>query len=102
MRSALVLLLLGISYGAFAAEPVSLHRGPATSLPFPRSDRAQSVWASGLCWKSCQSYCTAGLIGCLKYDAQGACLQATDRCDRYCQTGCRRGGGPLLPDFLDF
>ena len=102
MRSALVLLLLGVSSLAFAAEPVSLHRGGAHSLPFPRSGHAQSVWASDVCWRTCQSYCGAGLVGCLKYDPQGLCLQATDRCDRYCQIGCRQRGGPLLPDFLEF
>lgn len=102
MRLALVLFLLGVSQLAFAAEPVSLHRAMPKDLPFPRSERAQSVWASDLCWRTCQSYCGAHLIGCLKYDAQGVCLQATDHCDRYCQIGCRRGGGPLLPDFMDF
>jgi hypothetical protein len=102
MRSALVLLLLGVSSLAFAAEPVSLYHGVPHSLPFPRSGRAESVWASGLCWRTCQSYCGAHLVGCLKYDPQGVCLQANDHCDRYCQTGCRQRGGPLLPDIFDF
>lgn len=75
---------------------------PAKTLPFPRSERAQSVWASGVCWNECGAYCASGLVGCLKRDPQGHCLQLTDRCDRYCQNQCRTEGGPLLPDLLDF
>jgi len=75
---------------------------PAKALPFPRSERAQSVWASGVCWNQCGAYCTSGLVGCLRRDSQGQCLQYTDRCDRYCQNQCRTQGGPLLPDLLDF
>lgn len=74
----------------------------AKVLPFPRSERSQSVWASGLCWNQCGAYCTSGLVGCLRRDSQGQCLQYTDRCDRYCQNQCRTQGGPLLPDPLDF
>jgi hypothetical protein len=70
-------------------------------LPFPRSARAASVWASGPCWNQCDAYCAWGLVGCLKRDSQGQCLQQTDRCDRYCQTSCRTRGGPYLPDLLD-
>jgi len=69
-------------------------------LPFPRSERAQSVWASGACWSECGSYCAWGFAGCLTRDAQGQCLKLTDACDRYCQRECRTIGGPLLP--LDF
>ena len=69
-------------------------------LPFPRSERAQSVWASGACWSECGSYCAWGEAGCLTRDAQGQCLKLTDTCDRYCQRQCRTSGGPLLP--LDF
>ena len=72
------------------------------TLPFPRSERAQSVWASGVCWNECGAYCSHGLVGCLARDAQGQCLKFTDRCDRYCQNQCRTQGGPLLPDLLDF
>ena len=75
---------------------------PAKSLPFPRSARSQSVWASSVCWNQWGSYCTSGLVGCLNRDSQGQCLQFTDRCDRYCQNQCRSQGGPLLPDLLDF
>jgi hypothetical protein len=70
------------------------------TLPFPRSERAQSVWASGACWSECGSYCAWGLAGCLARDAQGQCVKLTDTCDRYCQRNCRTSGGPLLT--LDF
>jgi hypothetical protein len=73
---------------------------PRDVLPFPRSERAQSVWASGACWSDCGSYCAWGLAGCLERDAQGRCLKLTDSCDRYCQRECRTSGGPLLP--IDF
>jgi hypothetical protein len=70
---------------------------PGQELPFPRSERAQSVWASGACWSECGSYCAWGQAGCLQRDAQGTCLKLTDKCDRYCQRECRSSGGPLLP-----
>jgi hypothetical protein len=96
---------------AAAAEPV--YR-PAMArpqgLPFPRGERAQSVWASGLCWSECGSYCAWGAADCYASDVlaggseprktQGQCLKLTDTCDRYCQRQCRTSGGPLLP--LDF
>lgn len=66
-------------------------------LPFPRSERAQSVWASGACWSECGSYCAWGEAGCLTRDSQGQCLKLTDKCDRYCQRSCRTSGGPWLP-----
>ena len=69
-------------------------------LPFSRSERAQSVWASGACWSECGSYCAWGQAGCLTRDAQGQCLKLTDACNRYCQRSCRTSGGPLLP--IDF
>jgi hypothetical protein len=65
-------------------------------LPFPRSERAQSVWASGACWSECGSYAAWGEAGCLERDAQGVCLKLTDKSDRYCQRTCRTSGGPLL------
>jgi hypothetical protein len=71
-------------------------------LPFPRSERAQSVWASGRCWSECGSYCAWGQADCLQRDGQAVCLKRTDRCDRYCQRSCRTSGGPLLPDIFDF
>jgi len=66
-------------------------------LPFPRGERAESVWASRACWSECGSYCAWGLAGCLQQDSQGRCLKLTDRCDRYCQRECRPMGGPFLP-----
>lgn len=109
MKRALVLILLiavlapaAIGGSAFAAD-VSVRpapQQPIKALPFPRSERAQSVWASGACWSECGSYCAWGEAGCLRSDAQGLCLQLTDTCDRYCQRQCRTSGGPLLP--LDF
>lgn len=67
------------------------------ALPFERSERAASVWASGACWNDCGSYCAWGMAGCLERDSQGQCLKLTDKCDRYCQRQCRTSGGPLLP-----
>jgi hypothetical protein len=68
-----------------------------TELPYPRSERADAVWASNACWSECGSYCAWGMAGCLKEDSQGRCLKLTDKCDRYCQRECRTRGGPLLP-----
>jgi hypothetical protein len=89
--------------GPTMAADVSL-RPAATArsfaLPFPRSERAQSVWASGACSSECGAYCAWGEAGCLTRDSQGQCLKLTDTCDRYCQRECRTSGGPLLP--LDF
>lgn len=70
------------------------------ALPFARSERAQSVWASGACSTECGSYCAWGQTACLSRDSQGQCLKLTDDCDRYCQRNCRTSGGPWLP--LDF
>ena len=69
-------------------------------LPFPRSERAQSVWESGACWSDCGAHCTWGQNACLRVDSQGQCIAYTDTCDRYCQKTCRTSGGPLI-DFLD-
>lgn len=109
MRAFLVLLVLSsipLMRPAAAADLTPVRHASLTAsartLPFPRSVHAQSVWASGACWNQCGAYCTWGLVGCLKRDLQGQCLQVTDRCDRYCQNQCRTQGGPLLPDLLDF
>jgi hypothetical protein len=69
-------------------------------LPFPREERAASVWGEEACWTGCQSYCTWGEASCVQLDAQGVCLKATDRCDRYCQRQCRTSGGPLVAPLL--
>ena len=65
-------------------------------LPFPRSERAQAVWAADACRIECGSYCAWGQTQCLERDSQGQCLKLTDKCDRYCQRDCRTSGGPLL------
>lgn len=74
--------------------------GPGLSLPFPRSARAQSVWAADACARDCGATCAWGQAQCLERDTQGQCLQLTDACDRTCQRNCRTSGGPYLP--LDF
>jgi hypothetical protein len=92
-------LVFGCGPGLSDASKPAAWRYNAHSqeLPFARSERAQSVWASRQCWSECGSYCTWGMAGCLKQDAQGHCLKLTDKCDRYCQRECRTWGGPLLP-----
>ena len=96
-------LWLAAAGPAAAADPTVLsetpwrYNGPRRDLPVPRSERAQSVWASGACWSECGSYCAWGQSACLERDTQGQCLKLTDSCDRYCQRECRTGGGPLLP-----
>ena len=112
MKSPLVLVALWIGLvsgillpqtGPATAADVQLSRYPVQQAapPFPRSERAQSVWASGACWSECGSYCAWGMAGCHERDAQGQCLKLNDRCDRYCQRECRTSGGPLLPDIFD-
>jgi hypothetical protein len=69
--------------------------GHFIELPFPRSWRAQSVWASDACWNGCRSQCAWGITACVKTDNQGLCLKEANTCDRYCQRECRLYGGPL-------
>jgi hypothetical protein len=90
---------IGSMTGSALAADVSVRPAAARpfALPFPRSERAQSVWASGACWSECGSYCAWGEAGCLTRDSQGQCLKLTDTCDRYCQRECRTSGGPWLP-----
>ena len=95
-----VILLSPLGPAAAADLTVRTPVAHANTLPFPRSERAQSVWASGSCWRDCSAYCAWGQTGCLTHDAQGTCLKLADTCDRYCQRQCRTSGGPLLP--LDF
>lgn len=80
-----------------AATPAMLR---AEGSPFRPSKRAQAVRDGLACWSACQSDCTWGEAACLAVDAQGRCLHYTDRCDRVCQSDCRRWGGPLL-GFVD-
>ena len=76
------------------------HSARSQELPFPRSERSQSIRTSSACWSECGSYCAWGLAGCLEQDTQGRCIKLTDTCDRYCQRSCRGSGGPLLA--IDF
>jgi hypothetical protein len=106
--SGAVMLLCGIAPAnaadtmAPAGQPVVWRYNTSNqTLPFPRGERAQSVWASGACRTDCGSHCTWGIAACLQYNAQGHCLKLGDACDRYCQRECRAMGGPLLPDILD-
>ena len=99
----LALLLGGIMlphHGAEAADASNARHASAPlakPLPFPRSKRAQAIWAGDFCWNSCQSYCSWDAVACFAHDTQGHCLKFTDRCDRYCQRQCRLRGGPYLP-----
>jgi len=105
----LALLLTGLpaaSAADYSVPPASRpvvwrYNTPHPDLPFPRSERAQSVWASGACWSECGSHCTWGIAACLMHDAQGQCLKLGDACDRYCQRQCRTMGGPLVSDIFD-
>jgi hypothetical protein len=112
LRLALVLgLIVGAAVPAAAADKATKRHGarvssltglPPHALPFPRSKREQSVWASDACWNGSQDYCTWGLASCIERDAQGLCLKYTDHCDRVSQRRCRTWGGPLVPDIFDF
>jgi hypothetical protein len=77
--------------------PVWRYNGPPQPLPFARSERSASVWASDACWNDCRASCAWDLNGCLHYDSQGTCILYSAACDRYCQRDCRTQGGPLLP-----
>ncbi len=97
-------VLVGASLWTAAAADMSYRpaivRSQSQLLPFPRSERAASVWASDACWSECGAYCAWGEAGCLARDNRRRCLKLTDTCDRYCQRQCRTSGGPLLS--LDF
>ncbi|MBI5911476.1 MAG: hypothetical protein HY848_16185 [Betaproteobacteria bacterium] len=91
-------ILLPMTGAAFASDMQPWrYNSHGAELPFSRSERAQAVWSSGACWSECGSYCAWGMAECLQRDAQGRCLNLTDKCDRYCQRQCRTRGGPLLP-----
>ncbi|MGH6790293.1 MAG: hypothetical protein ACRECC_11510 [Pseudolabrys sp.] len=81
-------------YSVRRAAPAG-QAGHVIELPFPRSWRAQSVWASDACWTECSSYCAWGIASCITTDSQGRCLKHGNTCDRYCQRECRPYGGPL-------
>jgi hypothetical protein len=77
--------------------PVWRYNRQPRSLPFPRSERSASVWASDACWSDCRAACAWNLNGCLHYNTQGVCILYSAACDRYCQRDCRGQGGPFLP-----
>jgi hypothetical protein len=96
-----------ILFSGFVLPPAPAHAADTQYLPnvsralaFARSDRAQSVWASGVCWSECGSVTTWNLAACLERDGQGHCLKRADSADGSCQRECRSSGGPLLP--IDF
>jgi hypothetical protein len=98
-------MLIGLVFGGIVmpcaewatAADRALAPAAVQALPFPRSQRAESIWAADACWGQCQSVCTWDLVGCLQVDNQGRCLKHTDACDRFCQRDCRSRGGPYLP-----
>jgi hypothetical protein len=103
-RSLLAMLLLALALLSAAAPGVAADRAgawrqaaPEYVPAFPRSKRAQAVWAADRCWRECGAYTAWDLVACLQYDSQGRCLKHTDAADRACQRDCRIWGGPLLP-----
>ena len=92
-----IAMIAATAFGTEGKTPTWRYNAHSSELPFPRSQRAQSVWASDRCWKECGSYCTWGMAGCLQQDTQSLCLKLTDKCDRYCQRECRTSAGPFLP-----
>ena len=112
MRSLLMALyatfaLTMLAAPAPAADAIVLRSGAisapaARQLPFPRTERAASVWNERACWTQCGAYTAWAMAECLKRDPQGVCLERTDHADRMCQRACRTSGGPYLPDIFDF
>jgi hypothetical protein len=92
-----IVTIAGAAYAADGKTTTWRYNAHSSELPFPRSERAQTVWASDRCWQECGSYCAWGMAGCLQRDSQGLCLKLTDKCDRHCQRQCRTNAGPFLP-----
>jgi len=97
---ALIILIVAAPAVVSAADLSRARRAPPATfvdeLPFPRTERAQSVWASRACWRGCQVQCTWGLNACVNQGPQGECLAWTNGCDRSCQRQCRTMGGPYV------
>jgi hypothetical protein len=96
------LALIAAGFAPAAAADYSPRRGAPVAafvdeLPFPRTERSQSVRMSDACWKECGAHCNWGIAYCLQHDAQGVCIDKGNSCDRYCQRECRTMGGPFLP-----
>jgi hypothetical protein len=92
-----IMMIAGATWAADNTTPTWRYNNRNSELPFPRSELAQSVWASNRCWRECGAHCAWGMAGCLQQDSQGLCMKLTDRCDRYCQRECRAYGGPFVP-----
>jgi hypothetical protein len=109
MRNLLIAFILVVGFAApsLAADAmvnrsVSAGVPAARQLPFPRTERAASVWNERACWSQCGAYTAWGMAECLKRDAQAVCIERADHADRMCQRECRASGGPYLPDIFDF
>jgi hypothetical protein len=109
MRRLLIALVFiaGFAGPSLAADAVVRHEASVVApaerqLPFPRTERAASVWNERTCWTQCGSHTAWAMADCLNRDAQGICLDRTDHSDRMCQRTCRTSGGPYLPDIFDF
>jgi hypothetical protein len=109
MRRLLIALVLASGFAApsLAADVVtgrnvSVTASAVRQLPFPRTERAASVWNERACWSQCGAYTAWGMAECFKRDAQRACVERADHADRMCQRECRTAGGPYLPDIFDF
>ena len=96
----MMLALVGLAASATAAaaaDLVVLQQSVAgQTLPFPRGERAEAVWASGGCWTACSATTTWTLAACLSVDSEGRCVSRADAGDRACQRICRLRGGPYL------
>jgi hypothetical protein len=93
----LALLFGGVSLAAAGEPSVWRYNRHSAEPPFPLSERAESIWASGACWSECGSNTAWNLVACLESEPQGRCLKRTNAADRACQRACRTRGGPLLP-----
>ena len=110
MRRLLIALILAAGFAAplLAADAVVSRNASVAAptgvrqLPFPRTERAASVWNERACWSQCGSYTAWAMADCLKHDAQMVCIERADHSDRMCQRACRTSGGPYLPDIFDF
>ena len=90
-------------FGVIAAFALATSAAQAAAPAFPRSKGSESVYASGLCWRDCQSTCTWGLAACVQAAPARIGLRSTNRCDgATAQIECRPRGGPLVPDLLEF
>ena len=109
MRKLLIALFLAagsaapsLAADAVAGRTTSVIAPAVRQLPFPRTERAASVWNERACWSECGARTAWAMAECLNRDPQGVCLDRANHSDRMCQRECRASGGPLLPDIFDF